>query len=180
LAERKPEESFKVIDRRPFTAEGELRKEVLEQERREQESPAVVQKPAAAPSDATGTVGQRSGSAAPPAAQAERASTPPLDAGTEAPKPSRSFEMLVDFLARNAAVLLGGYADPRTGEALLDLDGVRELIDMLDVLRDKTRGNLAPEDDRLLLEVLGSLKLSFLEMSKAAAQAMKEKAKSKP
>ncbi len=180
MAERKPEESFKVIDRRPFTAEGELRKEVLEQERREQESPAVVQKPAAPPSDPTGTGGQRSGSAASPTAQAERASAPPLDAGAEAPKPSRSFQMLVDFLARNAAVLLGGYADPRTGEALLDLDGARELIDMLDVLREKTRGNLAPEDDRLLLEVLGSLKLSFLEMSKAAAQAMKEKAKSKP
>ncbi len=180
MAERKPEESFKVIDRRPFTAEGELRKEVLEQERREQESPAVVQKPAAASGDAAVTGTQRAGSAAPLGGQAEHGSTSPPDAGAEAPTPSHSFEMLVDFLARNAAVLLGGYADPRTGQALLDLDGARELIDMLDVLREKTRGNLAPEDDRLLLEVLGSLKLSFLEMSKAAAQAMKEKAKSKP
>jgi hypothetical protein len=50
------------------------------------------------------------------------------------------------------------------------------LIDMLDALRDATRGNLAAEDDRLLLDVLGSLKLSFMEMTKAAAKAMKEKA----
>lgn len=85
--------------------------------------------------------------------------------------------MLVDFMARNAAVLLGGYADPRTGEAILDLEGAREFIDMLDALHEKTKGNLAPEDSKLLLDVLGSLKLSFLEVSKAAAQAMNEKAK---
>ena len=76
-------------------------------------------------------------------------------------------------------MLLGGYADPRTGQAILDLDGAREMIDMLDALREKTLGNLAPEEENLLLDILGSLKMSFLEMNKAAAQAMKEKAKGK-
>jgi hypothetical protein len=166
LADQKQEESFKVVDRRLFTAEGELRKEALEEERRDQEATAAAQKPAA--SAASKTAG------APASGAAARAETSP-----EAPKPSRNFQTLVDFLARNAAVLLGGYADPRTGQAILDLDGARELIDMLDALHEKTRGNLAPEDDHLLIEVLGSLKLSFLEMSKAAAQAMQEKAKSK-
>ena len=59
------------------------------------------------------------------------------------------------------------------------MEGAREMIDMLDALREKTLGNLAPEDDRLLLDVLGSLKLSFMEVSKAAAQAVKEKAKAR-
>jgi hypothetical protein len=83
--------------------------------------------------------------------------------------------MLVDFLTRNAAAMLGGMADPRTGQAFLDLEGAREVIDMLDALREKTRGNLAKADDELLMEVLGSLKLTFMEISKAAAEQMQKK-----
>ena len=163
MAEQKPEESFKVIDRRPFTPEGELRKEALERERRDEEAAASAQKPAAEKGGAPGA----------------KPSGTPVSTAADAPKPSHGFQILVDFLARNAAVLLGGYTDPRTGQALLDLEGAREVIDMLDALREKTQGNLAAEDDRLLVEVLSSLKLTFLEMSKAAAQAVQEKAKSK-
>jgi hypothetical protein len=47
---------------------------------------------------------------------------------------------------------------------------------MLDALREKTRGNLAKADEGLLIEVLGSLKLTFMEVSKAAAEAMAKKA----
>ena len=75
-------------------------------------------------------------------------------------------------------MLLGGYADPRTGQPVLDMEGAREMIDMLDVLREKTRGNLAPEEDTLLLDVLGNLKLAFMEMAKAAAK--QEKTQSRP
>ena len=75
-------------------------------------------------------------------------------------------------------MLLGGYADPRTGQPVLDLEGAREMIDMLDVLQDKTRGNLAPEEETLLLDVLGNLKLAYMEMVKAAAK--HEKAHSRP
>lgn len=181
MAEQKQDESFKVIDRRLFTAEGELRKEALEEEKREQESAAARQKPAKS-AGASGPVLAGGSPASPGTTQSAASGTAagPSDAATEAPKASRNFEMLVDFLARNAAVLLGGYADPETGKAIVDLEGGREMIDMLDALREKTRGNLAPEDDRLLLDVLGSLKLSFLEVSKATAQAMKEKAKARP
>ena len=87
--------------------------------------------------------------------------------------------MLVDFLTRNAAAMMGGMADPRTGQAFLDLEGAREMIDMLDELREKTRGNLAKADDDLLVEVLGSLKLTFMEVSKAATEAMAKKATQK-
>lgn len=87
--------------------------------------------------------------------------------------------MLIDFLARNAAAMLGGMADPRTGQAFLDLDGAREMIDMLDALRESTRGNLAQADEDLLIEVIGSLKLTYMEVSKAATDAMAKKAKQK-
>ncbi len=168
MADQKQDESFKVIDRRLFTQDGELRQEAVDLQRREQESATAI-KPPASPGGPKLITDQKVGQASPSPQPAP-----------EAPKPSRGFQLLIDFLARNAALLLGGYADPRTGQAILDLDGARELIDMLDALREVTQGNLAPEDDSLLVEVLGSLKMSFLEMSKRATQAMQEKAKSRP
>src|SRR5258708_4713669 len=115
------------------------------------------------------------GIAAKPAARDAAAST--LPAASSA-KRSPAFENLVRSLGQNAAMLLGGYADPRTGQPMLDLEGAREMIDMLDVLREKTQGNLAAEEDTLLLDVLGNLKLAFMEMAKAAAK--QEKAQSRP
>ena len=85
--------------------------------------------------------------------------------------------MLVNFLAQNTAAMLGGMADPRTGKPFVDLEGAREMIDMLDALREKTMKNLANEDEQLLIDVIGSLKLSFMELSRAADQALREKAK---
>lgn len=160
LPSEKNEESFRVVDRRLFSEDGQLRKEVVEQERLEQEA---VRKSPAAPGTSAG---------AQPAAGTSKA--PAAPAPSETLQPSRQFEMLVDLLARNAAVFLGGYADPATGRPIVDLEGAREVIDMLEVLRDKTHGNLAAEDDHLLVEVLASLKMSYLEISKAAAQAMRE------
>jgi hypothetical protein len=162
LASENPQESFRVIDRRLFTEDGELRKGVLDEERAEQE--AARKSPAPAP-----TVPQRAPGVTKPAA------APP-----EAPQPSPQFQMLLDLLARNAALFLGGYADPATGQAVVDLEGAREVIDMMEVLREKTRGNLAAHEERILTEVLGSLKMSYLEISKAAAQAMRQDAAAQP
>ncbi|MGA8871100.1 MAG: DUF1844 domain-containing protein [Candidatus Acidiferrales bacterium] len=169
MPDPKQDEGFKVVDRRLFTEDGELRKDAVEQERREEEA-AKARKPAPQAQSSK------------PASPAPTGATPAAPAGeTEAADaetipPSRNFQMLVDFLTRNAAAMLGGMADPRTGQPFLDLEGAREMIDMLDALREKTRGNLAKADEDLLIEVLGSLKLSFMELSKAAAEAMANKA----
>jgi hypothetical protein len=53
------------------------------------------------------------------------------------------------------------------------------MIDMLDVVREKTKGNLAKADEELLIEVIGSLKLTFMEISKAAAEQAAKKAQGK-
>ena len=169
MAEHKQEETFKVVDRRLFTESGELRKDVVEQHNREEEA-ARKAAPPAPPQAARNTSLESAGASAPPS---------PDQAAANAIEPSRSFQMLVDFLTRNAAAMLGGMADPRTGQAFLDLEGAREMIDMLDALREKTRGNLAQADEDLLIEVLGSLKLTFMEVSKAATEAMNKKAKAK-
>ena len=179
MADPKHDESFKVIDRRPFTADGELRKEVVEENRRESE---VAAKIAATKEAAAAKTNAERQTAAPEAASLvadEAAAETAVPENPDLPASSRSFQMLIDFLARNAAAMLGGMTDPRTGQAFLDIEGAREMIDMLDVLREKTHGNLSHEDDQLLLEVIGSLKLSFMEISKAAAAAMQEKARGK-
>jgi len=175
LSDSKQDESFKVVDRRLFTPEGEFRKDVAEQQDRERDT-APAAKPVGA-TGAGGTVGPTAtgtiaGNPATPSA------TPTATPAADAPKRSPVFENLIRSLGQNAAMLLGGYADPRTGQPVLDLEGAREMIDMLDVLREKTHGNLAPEEDTLLLDVLGNLKLAFMEMAKAAAK--QEKAQSRP
>jgi hypothetical protein len=203
VADSKQEETFKVVDRRLFGEDGELRKDVVEQERREEE--AAEKKAASQAQQKAQTAaptGKAPGSPAIPQGggglhQEKRAEGHGLlspdgsqeltggeeigdaAAGGEQHTTSRSFQMLVDFLTRNAAAMLGGMADPRTGQAFVDLEGAREVIDMLDALREKTRGNLSKEDDNLLIEVLGSLKLTFMEISKAAAEQMAKKAKGK-
>lgn len=165
MSESKHDESFKVVDRRLFTAEGELRKDVAEQQDREHESAPSAAKSASPAKGPVPVPDRTSGTADIPAA--------------ELPKRSPVFENLVRSLGQNAALLLGGYADPRTGQPVVDMEGAREMIDMLDALRDKTRGNLAPEEDTLLLDVLGNLKLAYMEMAKAAAK-QQEKAQSRP
>jgi hypothetical protein len=148
----KPEEGFRVIDRRPFTAEGELRQEVVEQEAREAKLEAQ-REVAKMPAPAT------------PGPQAVPPISPP-----DAPKPSAAFENLVRMLGSNAAMVLGGYTDPRTGQPMIDPEAARELIDMLDALHEKTAGNLAPEDDNLLIDLLGKLKMTYLEVNQAIAK----------
>lgn len=171
MPDPKQDEGFKVVDRRLFTEDGELRKDAVEQERRDEEA-AKARKPAPSAQSSS----KQASPAPAPAPVATAGSAEAATAEDDAIQPSRNFQMLVDFLTRNAAAMLGGMADPRTGQPFLDLEGAREMIDMLDALREKTRGNLAKADEELLIEVLGSLKLSFMELSKAAAEAMANKA----
>ena len=161
MSDHKQDEAFRVIDRRPFTAEGELRKEVVEEQEREAKREAA--KIPAAP---------------PPLETAKTAAPPPP---AETPDRIPAFENLVRMLGSNAAMVLGAYADPRTGQPVIDPEAARELIDMLDALHEKTKGNLAPEEDTLLLDLLGKLKMTYLEINQAvAAEAAKVKAKGRP
>jgi hypothetical protein len=165
VSQNKNDESFKVIDRRMFTSEGDLRPEAAEQDKSEKIPSAALPILAANPAAAVPQSGTSPAAAiAPPA---------------ETPRASASFQKLVDFLAQNAVVCLG-VPDPRTGQAFIDLETARELIDMLEALREKSTGNLAQEDDRLLAEVLGQLHLTFLDRSQAVAKARSEQPGAKP
>jgi hypothetical protein len=160
VSDHKQDDSFRVIDRRLFTADGELRKEAVEEERRQE---AAQPKPAAVPANpaaAAQAAASKPGSAT--------ATAPSAPAPASEPPPSPVFKNLLAFLARNAELVMSGLPDPRTGRAVVDLESLRQLIDMLEVLREKTAGNLASEDAQLLSDVLGDLKVSFLQLQQAA------------
>ncbi len=159
MADHKQEDTFRVIDRRPFTSEGELRQDVLEEQEREAKRQAAK---ASAPA---------------PAPEPAKAPAPPPPA--DAPKRLAAFENLLRMLGQNAAMVLGAYADPRTGQPMLDPEAAREFIDMLDALHEKTKGNLAPEEEDLLLDLLGKLKLTYVEINQAVAAQAATPAKAK-
>jgi hypothetical protein len=157
VAENKQEDNFRVIDRRPFTSEGELRPDVVAEQEKESHREEVKEE------------AKEKANAAAAATGGEKAGAP---TGTETPKKSPAFENLIRMIGSNAAMVLGAYADPRTGQPVIDPDAARELIDMLDALHEKTKGNLAPEEDSLLLDLLGKLKMTYLEISQAMAAEM--------
>ena len=151
-----PDEAFKVVDRRLFTADGELREEAVQQERKERMAAEAAAKTPLKP----------------PAQQTA--------AKQEAPQPLAAFKNLVGLLAENAVMYAGAYADPQTGQPIVEPEALRNIIDMLDALREKTQGNLAPEEDALILDLSGKLKVTYLELSKAAAEPVRGKAKARP
>jgi hypothetical protein len=155
--QNKEDSSFRVIDRRPFTSEGELRPDVVAEQEKENKREETKREEIQAKAD---------GAAA--AANAEKAPVPAADV----PKRAPAFENLIRMIGSNAAMVLGAYADPRTGQPVIDPEAARELIDMLDALHEKTKGNLAPEEDSLLLDLLGKLKMTYLEINQAMAAEM--------
>lgn len=80
------------------------------------------------------------------------------------------FSGLINFstfiLSLNTAALihLGELPDPITNKKEINLTLAKQAIDTLEILREKTRGNLTPEEERLLQTILYELKLKFLKL----------------
>lgn len=92
------------------------------------------------------------------------------DTGT--PNPSKSapaddplFLGLASNLQVMAFVHLGKLADPGTGETVRNLPAARASIDMLQMLRRKTEGNLSDTEVRVLDHVIFELQMNFVDES---------------
>ncbi len=77
--------------------------------------------------------------------------------------PNADFVGLVQIIAMQALVGLGGFAGPGGQEIPPNLDLAKHHIDMLDVLDKKTQGNLSPEEKRLLDTTLHQLRMAYVE-----------------
>lgn len=85
-----------------------------------------------------------------------------------------NFEELLRLLATQALLYMGAFPDPQTGRAVVALDYARLHIDLLDVLAQKTKGNLTPDEDSLLTQTLSELRLQYVEIARAVGKAIEE------
>lgn len=173
---------MKVIDKRMFTADGELRQEYRESEAGSEASadsgsagqPVEAPAPAAAPApsaesapateSAAAETGPVSGSAAAPA---DEGTTGTDTAGQQAPEgaealPAPGFLDLVDMLVQPILIYLGDLQLP-DGKSAEDLPLARRHIDLLDVLMNKTQGNLSDQEQAIVSDLLYRLRLRYVQ-----------------
>ena len=146
MSENKAHDSgFKVVDRRPFSEDGTRREGA---DRETSERLAEPRTPAPAPS----------------AARAAGEPEEYLEAE------GSGFETLVSYLSTTAMFQLGVLAGPAGERIPPDMVSARRTIDLLDVVQEKTQGNLTPAESRFLEEVLYELRLSYVEVEKRGAR----------
>ena len=78
--------------------------------------------------------------------------------------PSADFAGFIVSLAHAAMVHMGEMPDPSTGETTRNVDQARYSIDLLDMISEKTRGNLTQEESLILSRVLSDLKMKFVRI----------------
>jgi len=142
----KKEEELKIIDKRRFI----LKEDGSVEERKEaegQEKPEIPQEP-------------------------KRGKTEKKEFDNEAPRvvelPPVDFKTFIASLATTVLINLGHIPEPSTGEPLKNLEVARYHIDIIDMLAEKTRGNLTPEEEEFIKEILRDLKLRYIEEIKSS------------
>ena len=158
--EESKQKGFKVDDRRRFSAEGELKPE-------HQGAPDAQDATSQA---SLGAEKNSQAAAAQSAATAER--TPRSSATTKAaepPEPEINFAAFVVSLSTEALALLGEISDPASGERHRDLKAAQQIIDIIGMLRDKTRGNLNRDEEQLVDAILFDLRMKYVEIARQPA-----------
>jgi len=87
-----------------------------------------------------------------------------VESTEEGPLPEASFHAIVNTLAMQAMVGLGGFGGPGGQPIPPNPETAKLFIDLLDVLDQKTKGNLTPEEKKILDTTLYSLRMAYLEL----------------
>jgi hypothetical protein len=187
----KKQESFTVTDRRLFTSEGELRREISEEEvSTSQPVPpaAVATKVASIAAEPSGLDQSAPGppeldpSVPPPPTAAEQKeqadaylkSAKELDArvelsGHSAKEMAMTFERFMASLYMTAMLQLGLMQEER-GQPRIDLLAARQTVDTLGLLAEKTKGNLTLAEENFLQNCLYELRVAYVEVTHALAR----------
>jgi hypothetical protein len=191
---------FTVTDRRKFTSEGELRDDAVSTAAEEAAEPAAPKQAAEKVVSMPRREAPVAEAAAPEAAASEaeaeeaeegraiteeesaeqhaayRASSETLDQmlkqanpGMEASGPV-TFEHVIQSIYLSAMIAMGAGTEPGQ-KPRVDILGARQSVDMLSVLQEKTKGNLNERESRMLQNALFELRMMFLEITNAIAQA---------
>ncbi|MGH7914499.1 MAG: DUF1844 domain-containing protein [Candidatus Binataceae bacterium] len=163
---------FKIQDRRRFSAEGELKPEFSGAEE------AAAAKPDAAPASASHSAGvntsaqprDQAAASQPQQTAAAQGYAAARSAGGAEADPSEmgeiSFGAFLMSLSTEALVHLGEVADPSSGQERRDLAMAQQLIDIMGMLREKTRGNLDHDEQALLDAILFDLRMKYVEIAR--------------
>ena len=163
--EEEKERGFKVADRRRFSAEGEAKPEVEDQPAAAPSKP--IEKPATPQHahDESQFEGPSEGAQAEASAAYEKAASG--QPGSEGLGPQDlTFASFVVGLSTEALALMGEMPHPATGERITDLVGAQQLIDIIGMLQNKTRGNLSPDEDALIDAILFDLRMKYVEKAR--------------
>jgi hypothetical protein len=160
------EVSFKVADRRKFNADGSVKEgvvlEAAKAEEKQADQPKVETEAATQDLESAETD-------TPLEVDSDENEIP----GAEDPA---SFVNFLSTLATNAAAALGALPHPTTGKRTLDLETGKYWLDILGMIKDKTAGNLHPQESRLLDGLLGDLRMQYVQLVKATEERLKAQA----
>ena len=192
MAEKRQESGFTVTDRRSFTEDGELRKDVSKEVEAPKAATPAPAAPTAAretashgnpiaafPPEGDGVVGQGI-PAAPTAAEqkaqadAYRESSQELDSRVElSGRSAKEFEMTFErFLASlyMTAMLQLGLMHQQGEQPRMDIIGARQTIDTLALLAEKTKGNLTSTEEAFLQNSLYEVRMAYVEVTNALSR----------
>jgi hypothetical protein len=81
------------------------------------------------------------------------------------PLPEVNFSSFVLSLSSSILLHLGEIADPQSGERKKDLALAKQTIDIITLLKDKTKGNLTDDEQELLEHLLYDMRMRFVNAS---------------
>jgi hypothetical protein len=182
MAEKK--EEFVISDRRRFAAEGELRNDVAtpeEEKAAAPAAPAAESRPDSPPEQASEAELPQE-LPPPPSTQEQQQQTDAYNAsgrkmdelftqaaGKERVPMEMTFERLIESFYMTALLQLG--AIRQEGEPPgVDVMGARQTIDSLNLLHEKTKGNLTEREQHLLQNILFELRMAWIEITNAIAK----------
>ncbi|MGE3541345.1 MAG: DUF1844 domain-containing protein [Candidatus Tectimicrobiota bacterium] len=145
--EEQAEKAFSIADKRLFTKEGARR------------TPDSVPEPTSPPPPP------------PPRREAPRTEEAPPPRpepgpGVRGDLPAADLAMLVNMLATNAMVFMGQIPAPGSQQYMRNLPQAQHMIDLLMVVREKTRGNLTLDEEQMMQELLPQLQMAFVSVSR--------------
>lgn len=85
------------------------------------------------------------------------------------------FNFVVTFFAEWGWQSMGKVKNPVTGKIEKNLELCKQVIDIMEMLKEKTKGNLTPDEERLLTGVIAELQLNYVdELKKPPIEKKKE------
>jgi hypothetical protein len=85
--------------------------------------------------------------------------------------PRATFPQFLSGLASQVLISLGEMENPLTGGREVDLAQAQHSIDLLQLLQEKTKGNLTPQEENFLTNVLHDLRLRYVRVAGGGAPA---------